>query len=117
MSVLFQYILNELGELDSQEQQNLNELKLYKVFKRSEEDWTVTVKSALDLSSTIDIAIWHLWIKNSNIAKQQNIEYTKADFALDFIDNYYAEDSKVDVWTAEQLKSAEELIKNYQNGL
>lgn len=68
------YIQYTLDQLSEEENTNFNSLKLYNVYKRKPEDWTETISAVLNLSSTINIAIWDLWIKNSKIAEQENLE-------------------------------------------
>ncbi|WP_143273566.1 hypothetical protein [Aquimarina sp. MAR_2010_214] len=118
MNVLFaNYILNELDFLSEEKKQTLNKLNLYIAYNREKEDWTKTVAAVLNFSPTIDIAIWHLWIKNLRIADKKGIEYSPEQFAQGFIDNYYVKNSKVDVWGENQLKEAKLMIKEYKEQL
>lgn len=109
------YIQYTLDQLSEEENTNFNSLKLYNVYKRKPEDWTETISAVLNLSSTINIAIWDLWIKNSKIAEQENLEYTADQFADGFIENYFLEDSKVDVWEGTQLEEAKKLIEEFRS--
>ena len=115
MEILFQkFILNELGALSKDEYQKIDKLNLHTVYNRNKEEWPNTIVAALKLSNTIDITIWDLWIKNIEKAKKQNIAYSKEQFASEFVINYYAEDSQVDVWKAKDLKEAKTRIKAYR---
>ncbi|WP_207420275.1 hypothetical protein [Desertivirga brevis] len=87
-------------------------MKLYEVFSLPEADWKVVIAKVLNLSETIDIAIWDLWIK----FEKKKYEYTIEDYASDFIDQYYKEDSRVDVWQSEeQLELAKRRIVEYND--
>ena len=113
MDALFkQYIKDTLGALTIAKYDGLNELKLYKTFKMPECDWKEVVAKVLDLSETIDIAIWDLWIK----FEKRGYDYSVNEFAEDFIVHYYKDDSKVDVWQdSEQLEMAKQRIEEYKN--
>jgi hypothetical protein len=84
-------------------------------FKETSGDWREYVRSKLDLSNTIDVAILDLWIRNSKKAKEEGWEYHPWHYAMNFIDNYFAEDSKVDVWSGNALKEAKARIASYKN--
>jgi hypothetical protein len=79
--------------------------------KADKEQWRVKIKSILTLSDTIEIAILDLWYRNSEIARSKGMEYTITSFAQDFVDNYWAEGSLVDVWAPGALEDAEERIR------
>jgi hypothetical protein len=118
MDALFKnFILNELNLLSDKKNNSLNELNLYVVYKRPQEDWTLTISNVLNLSPTIGISIWHLWIKNQKIAQEKNQKYTAESFAEGFIENFYKDDSKVDVWEDNQLEEAKIIIQEFKNEL
>ena len=74
------------------------------------DDWRPGSK----LSDTIETAIWDLWTRNSSIAREKGVEYHPRQFALGFVDNYYAEGSRVDVWEGNALAEARQRISLYR---
>ncbi len=113
MDALFkQYIKHTLGALPKDKYEGLNELKLYRTFKMPECDWKEVIAKVLNLSETIDIAIWDLWIK----FEKRGYDYSVGEFAEDFIVHYYKDESKIDVWRDnEQLEMAKQRIEEYKN--
>ena len=84
-------------------------------FKDYDGDWRRYVKGQLKLSNTIDIAIWDLWIQNSNKALEQGWDYHPWHYAMNFSQEYYADGSKVDVWQGNALELAKKRIKEYKS--
>ena len=65
----------------------------------------------LNLSETIEIAIKDLWLRNSKIPENDGTQLTAERFADLFIENYYVENSKVDMWESElDLNNAKKRI-------
>ena len=59
----------------------------------------------------MEIAIKDSWLRNSEISKNNGNELTADQFADLFIENYYMENSKVDVWESESdLNNAKKRI-------
>ena len=114
MNILFEnFILDTIQHLPQEKVDLLNKMNLAKVFNTEEMDWKLIIKKVLNLSDTIEIAIMDLWYRNSEIAQNQNVDYHPVQFARDFVDNFYKEDSKVDVWDADSLEQAKQRISNY----
>ena len=112
MNILFDnFVLDTIEGLPKEKIDQLNSLNLASIFKTEQKDWKLIVKQVLNLSDTIEIAILDLWYKNRTIADKQGTEYSVGQFAMDFVDNFYKDDSKVDVWTEESLAQAKERIQ------
>jgi len=107
------YTLNELpqGTLDALESFSN---KHSSFFESTNGNWKQSVVSQLNLSKTIDIAIWDLWIRNSKTATENGWIYHPWHFAKNFLENYFSEDSEVDIWTPETLENAKERIRMFQ---
>jgi hypothetical protein len=91
----------------------LESLNLAARFNIEPKDWRLVIKQVLHLSDTIEIAILDLWYTNQDIAAQRKIEYHHNQFALDFVDNYFKEDSQIDIWPDDSLNRAKERIKRF----
>ncbi|WP_413701981.1 hypothetical protein ACLKMH_10910 [Psychromonas sp. KJ10-10] len=83
-------------------------------FESTNGDWRAFIKKQLDLSSTLEVAIWDLWIRNSVNAKHNGWNYHPWHFAQNFIDNYFIEGSKVDVWEGDSLNLAKQRIATFR---
>lgn len=55
----------------------------------------------MNLSDTIEISIKDLWLRNSEIAKRDNIELSPEKFAFMFTEEFLVENSKIDIWENE----------------
>ncbi len=96
------FILDTLKELPAEKNSMIEEMNLDNVFSTDFNDWKKTIKKVLNLSETIEIAIKDLWLRNSEVVKKnEGTELNAEQFADLFIENYYKEDSKVDVWENE----------------
>jgi hypothetical protein len=105
------FILDTLKELPNEKNELIENMNLDKVFSTDFNDWKKTIKKVLNLSNTIEIAIKDLWLRNSEISKTTGNEMTTEQFADLFIENYYTENSKVDVWENESdLNNAKKRI-------
>lgn len=105
------FILDTLKELPTEKSELIVNMNLDKVFSTDFNDWKKTIKKVLNLSDTIEIAIKDLWLRNSEIAKNDGIELNADQFADLFIENYYVENSKVDIWQSESdLNNAKKRI-------
>lgn len=87
------------------------------MFATHDGDWKKYVIAEMHLSDTIEVAIWDLWIKNSETLRQRGEEYHPWDYAQDFLENYLAEDSEVDVWEGDALQQARARIAAYRRDL
>jgi hypothetical protein len=109
LDLLFElYVVDVLDELpeDSQYAVSTFVQKNPAFFTAYEGDWRRTVEGTLALSETIEVAIWDLWIKNRARAEKDGWTYHPWHFASNFLENYTAEGSQVDVWTDETLAQA-----------
>ena len=105
------FILDTLKELPAEKSSMIEEMNLDKVFSTDFGNWKKTIKKVLNLSNTIEIAIKDLWLRNSEIAKNDGTELNADQFADLFIENYYVENSKVDIWESESdLNNAKKRI-------
>ncbi len=82
-------------------------------FSAGDGDWKAYVVNQCHLSDTIEIAIWDLWIRNIEIAERDGWIYHPWHFAQDFLENYFSEGSKVDVWEGDALEMAKKRISEY----
>ncbi|MDP6636681.1 MAG: hypothetical protein QGG42_17415 [Phycisphaerae bacterium] len=78
-------------------------------------DWRQYVVKGCQLSDTIEVAIWDLWIQNSANAKRDGWEYHPWHYAQNFADNYFVDGSRVDVWETNALEEAQRRIEAYRN--
>ncbi len=105
-----QYILDVLGELPVATSHKIQAMDLKKIFKTRSNDWRQSVREVLHLSETIDIAILDLWYRNQDIARAKMVKYAPQQFAMDFVDEYMKEGSRVDVWAPGALVAAKARI-------
>jgi hypothetical protein len=113
------YIISVLEKLPNETEIALQEFnrKHPSFFASTNGDWRAYVKQQLHLSNTIEVAIWDLWISNFANAKNNGWEYHPWHFAQNFLDNYFAEGSKVDVWDGNSLELAKQRIVDFrENG-
>lgn len=73
-------------------------------------DWRTAVCEDLELSETFDIAVLDLWYRNVDILAARGEDYHPWEFARDFEDQYFADDSLVDVWPDGALDEAKARI-------
>lgn len=107
------FVLDTINELPNEQLMLIQSMNLKKVFQSEEEGWKEIIKSSLKLSDTIEIAIQDLWLKNSKIAFEKEIKFSPSEFASFFIENYYQEGSKIDVWeNEEEIEIAKKNILN-----
>ena len=105
------FILHTLKELPTAKSDLIGNMNLDNVFSTDFNDWKKTIKKVLNLSDTIEIAIKDLWLRNSEIAKNDGTELNADQFADLFIEYYYVENSKVDIWESESdLNNAKKRI-------
>ena len=113
------YIISVLEKLPNESQVALQKFnkKHPSFFESTNGNWIAYVREQLHLSNTIDVAIWDLWVRNSVNVKNNGWAYHPWHFAQNFLDNYFAEDSKVDVWEGNSLELAKQRITKFrENG-
>lgn len=108
------YILDVIGELPQEKSKAIQAMNLQKVFNTRVSEWHQSLREALELSGTIDIAILDLWYRNREIAAATGVEYLPQQFAMDFTDEYMKDGSQVDVWAPGALESAKKRISAYR---
>ncbi|WP_207780944.1 hypothetical protein, partial [Cognatiluteimonas telluris] len=74
-------------------------------------NWRQKTKELVNLSATIEIAILDLWYRNSAILAARGESYEPYHFAVNFVDNYFADDSQIDQWHGNSLEAAKERIR------
>jgi hypothetical protein len=74
------------------------------------DDWKAWVRSQIGASDTFDIAVQDLWLRNRASARASGWEYHPWHYAQNFLDNYFADDSCVDVWEGDALERAKAAI-------
>jgi hypothetical protein len=106
------YVISTLNKLPEETELALEEFnnKHPSFFESTNGDWKAYVKKQLHLSDTIEIAVWDLWIRNSANAKNYGWEYHPWHYAQNFLDNYSADGSKVDIWEGNSLELAKKRI-------
>jgi hypothetical protein len=114
MNLVFElFIQDVIGHLPPDKLRTMEQLDLPRHLKTRATDWRGAVAEALHLSGTIRIAILDLWYRNQEIAKQQGIEYDLVQFSMDFVDHFYEEGSRVDVWEGNALQAAKQRIAQH----
>ena len=108
------YILNVIGCLAADKQDILKNINLQEIFNTRSTNWQDVVCEVLHLSSTIDIAImyqWHLYLEKMQDTAE---EVDAVKFSKQFVDDYFSEDSDIDIWTDESLMQAKKYIQENQ---
>jgi len=112
MKLFFEnYVLHVLRLLPEEKADLLQELNLQKVFGTKAARWDESVQEVMQLSPTIEVAIWDMWIKSkeSYLTAQRSF----SDFAKDFTDNFMKEDTKINNWTEFTYKAAVGRVNTY----
>lgn len=108
------YILNVIDCLAAEKQDILKNINLQEIFNTRSTNWQDVVCEVLHLSSTIDIAImyqWHLYLEKMQDAAE---EVDAIKFSKQFVDDYFSENSDIDIWTDESLMQAKQYIQKSQ---
>ena len=108
------YVVSVLGRLPEEESDWVDSLNLHEVFETEATEWREVVEEVLDLSDTIDVAIWHSWVRNEGNYYDTYDGY--AAYAQDFTDDYMEDDSDVDVWTKASYADAVREIEEFKAG-
>ena len=115
INLLFEaFVLDVIGQLPAAKRQTLQAMNLQKVFSTQASEWRAVLRDTLHLSDTIEVAILDLWYRNRKALREQGQDYDPVAFSQDFADNYFADDSKVDVWPEGALDAAKKRIVDYQ---
>ena len=114
INLLFEsMVLDVIGHLPDSKRQTLKSMNLQKVFNTGASEWREVLRETLHLSDTIEIAILDLWLRKRETGIKQGIVYDPVAFSQDFTDNYFADDSQVDVWPPGALEAARKRITEY----
>lgn len=110
------YIINVLEKMPNETEVALQEFnqKHPSFFESTNGDWRTFIKKQLKLSNTIEVAIWDLWIRNSVNARKNGWDYHPWHFAQNFLDNYFVDGSKVDIWEGNSLDLAKQRIAKFR---
>ncbi len=101
------YILDTIGKRPPE--MDLDDMDVAGMFDLKEPmGWKDAVKVVLNLSDTIDTAILDLWYRNRKHYDDPR------HFAINFVDEYYRDNSLVDVWPPGALDAAKERIARVQ---
>ena len=105
------YILHVLRLLPEDVSEQIQSLNLKDMLGTKSTNWYDAVPEALNLSKTMEVAIWDIWIANKEkyIAAQKDF----SQFAQDFTDNYMRNDTVIDVWTEDSYKAAAHRVNTY----
>jgi len=104
------YILDVIGELSNDKETVLQQINLQATFNTKQSAWKDVIREVLHLSSTIDTAILFQWYKT---VEEHQIQSTSADsdiFCKRFVNDYFKENSNIDVWTDDTLSAAKIFI-------
>lgn len=104
------YVLDTIGELPDDKAALIQGLGLEEIFGVQADTWQDVMRRALKLSPTLDIAIIDRWLTELG----GDLPAEPQAFAEAFADDYFAEDSDVDVWGEGELEAAIERIKAWQ---
>jgi len=104
-----QVVVDTIEGLPLEQQQQIAE-----TIETDVQGWRAKIKELAVLSDTFEIAVLDLWYRNSRIAAERGDTLTAHDFSLLFVDNYYLDDSQVDVWGPGALESAKARIAEAQ---
>ena len=72
--------------------------------------WRRKVKDVSTLTETFEVAVLDLWYRNSKIAADRGDSLNAHEFAQLFVDNYFVDNSQVDVWGPGALEAAKERV-------
>ena len=115
MNLLFEsLILDVIGHLPPDRAAGLERMRFHEILKTRATGWRAATRESLHLSDTIDTAILDLWIRNSAASEREGAIYLPLHFAQDFVDHYYEDDSKVDVWPEGTLQAAKARIEAFR---
>jgi len=105
------YILHVLRLLPEEVSDKIQELNLKEILGTKSSEWFIAVPEALNLSKTMEVAIWDMWIKTKESYISAQVDFSQ--FAIDFTDSYLTENSKIDQWTNDTYKAAAQRVNTY----
>jgi hypothetical protein len=112
INLLFEdFIMKVIDRIPPGREEVVQRMNLQKVFSTKSSEWRDVIRETLGLSTTVEIAILDLWIRNQSCYDATPEGYRA--FAQDFADHYLAEDSKVDVWPEGSLEAAKARIERF----
>ena len=100
------FVMDVIGALPAGMSENLDSF-----LETTDGGWRRRTKEIVNLSDTIEIAILDLWYRNSAILRARGERYDPYHFAVNFVDNYFADDSQIDQWPGNALAAAKERIR------
>jgi hypothetical protein len=103
-------VLDVIGHLPEGDRVKIERMDVKTAFGTRAAEWRMAVREVLQLSTTFDTAVLDLWYRNLDRAREQGTEYPPRQFARHFADQCLAPESRVDVWTEETLRAAQERI-------
>jgi hypothetical protein len=114
INLLFEdFIMKVIDRMPPGREEVVQRMNLQKVFSTKASEWREVIRETLGLSTTIEIAILDLWIRNRS-CYDDTPEGDRA-FAQDFADKYVADESKVDVWPEGTFEAAKKRIELFRN--
>jgi hypothetical protein len=90
--------------------------EIAETIRTDRDGWRGKVKELATLSDTFEVAVLDLWYRNAAIVTEQGDTLSVHDFALLFVDNYFLDDSQIDVWGPGALEAAKSRIAATQVG-
>ena len=111
------YVCDVIQELPKDTESALEEFSNQhpSFFEKHKGQWRQFVKEAFNLSENIETAIWDLWIRNSQVAKRDGWVFEPWHYAMNFVENYFADGSQIDVWEDDALELAKKRVEEYRN--
>jgi hypothetical protein len=100
------FVLDVIGALPAGTSERLDA-----ALETSSGGWRQKTKEIVNLSDTIEIAILDLWYRNSEVLRDRGEIYEPYHFAVNFVDNYFADESQVDQWHGNALAAARERVR------
>lgn len=113
MDLFFEFlVLDVIGQLPAATQESIDALVARHpvFFADTKGDWRTGTRKSLQLSETIDIAILDLWFGKSTEASEGGWLYHPWSFAKDFLQQFLADGSRVDVWEGDSFELAKARI-------
>ena len=98
------FIIDVLGELPKETLHAMNDFS--SELGDLNGDWRQWVRAKCNLSLTIETAILDLWFRNGDNARNTGWSLHPWYFAKLFSQNYFADNSPVDVWIGNALEAA-----------
>lgn len=111
MHLLFEiFIQDVIGQLPEEKRQAVERMDLPRALQTQAQEWRGAIAEALRLSGTIRIAILDLWAQDQEACQKLEVACDPVQFSMDFVDHYYEEGSRIDVWEGNALEAAKARI-------